>query len=80
MRLPRDVSGAGLIKRLGGLGYRMTRQTGSHIHPTCEQPELHHVTIPNHDPIRVGTLAAIISDVAVHHRLEREELLLKLFG
>lgn len=80
MRLPRDVSGTDLIKRLGGLGYRVTRQTGSHIRLTCEQPELHHVTIPNHDPIRVGTLAAIISDVAVHHRLEREELLLKLFG
>jgi len=80
MRLPRDVSGADLVKRLGRLGYRVTRQTGSHIRLTCDLPESHHVTVPNHNPLRVGTLAAIIAEVAVHQRLERDELIRKLFG
>ncbi len=31
MRLPRDLSGAALIKGLRNLGYMPTRQTGSHV-------------------------------------------------
>lgn len=80
MRLPRDISGAELIKRLGRLGYRVTRQTGSHIRVTCDTPQAHHLTVPNHNPLRVGTLAAIITDVAAHHRLDRDELVRTLFG
>lgn len=79
MRLPRDVSGSELVKLLGRLGYRVTRQTGSHIRLTCDLPESHHVTVPNHSPLRVGTLAAIVADIAAHHRLERDELVRKLF-
>ena len=30
MKIPREVSGEELIRRLGGLGYKPTRQTGSH--------------------------------------------------
>lgn len=80
MRLPRDISGPELVKRLGRLGYRVTRQTGSHMRLTCDQPQAHHVTVPNHNPLRVGTLAAIIADVATHRRLERDELVRTLFG
>jgi predicted RNA binding protein YcfA (HicA-like mRNA interferase family) len=80
MRLPRDMSGAELVKRLGSIGYRVTRQTGSHIRLTCERPETHHGTVPNHNPLRVGTFAAIISDIAAHQRLDRDELLERLFG
>ena len=80
MKLPRDVSGAKLVKALAALGYQTTRQTGSHIRLTCDQPAQHHITIPNHDQLRIGTLAGILSDVASHHGLEREELLERLFG
>jgi predicted RNA binding protein YcfA (HicA-like mRNA interferase family) len=80
MKLPRDVSGASLVKALARLGYRVTRQSGSHIRLTCEQPAQHHVTIPNHDSLRIGTLAAILSDVAAHHGMQREALLERLFG
>jgi predicted RNA binding protein YcfA (HicA-like mRNA interferase family) len=80
MKLPRDVSGAQLVKALSALGYRVSRQTGSHVRLTCEQPMRHHVTIPNHDYLRVGTLAAILGDVAAHHNLSREALLEKVFG
>jgi predicted RNA binding protein YcfA (HicA-like mRNA interferase family) len=80
MRLPRDVSGGELVKLLGRLGYRVTRQTGSHIRLTCDSPKPHNLTVPNHSPLRVGTLAAILTDIAAHHRLDRDELLRKLFG
>ena len=80
MKLPRDVSGAQLAKALASLGYRVTRQTGSHMRLTCDQPSQHHITIPNHDFLRVGTFAAILGDVAVHHGLTRDQLIEKLFG
>jgi predicted RNA binding protein YcfA (HicA-like mRNA interferase family) len=80
MRLPRDVSGAGLAKRLERLGYRVTRQTGSHLRLTCAETPEHHVTIPAHDSLRVGTLASILQSVAVRHGLNRDDLVLRLFG
>jgi len=80
MKLPRDVSGADLVKALERMGYRVTRQTGSHIRLTCEKPAQHHITIPNHDPLKVGTLAAILGDLASHHRVTRDELVRRLFG
>ena len=78
MRLPRDLSGADLVKRLERLGYKVSRQTGSHLRLTCDEPRQHHLTIPNHDPLSVGTLAAILTDIAEHRRLTRDELLRQL--
>lgn len=80
MKLPRNVSGAQLIKALNRLGYEVTRQTGSHVRLECQFPKLHHVTIPLHDPLRIGTLASILSEVARHHSLSKEEVILRLFG
>lgn len=67
MRLPRDLTGAALVKKLARLGYQQTRQTGSHVRLSCVHPKQHHLTIPLHDPLRVGTLAAILSDIATVH-------------
>jgi predicted RNA binding protein YcfA (HicA-like mRNA interferase family) len=80
MRLPRDLSGVDLAKALGKVGYRVSRQTGSHIRLTAEQSGQHHLTVPAHDPLKVGTLAAILGDVAEHLALSRDDLLAKLFG
>ena len=44
------------------------------------QPKQHHITIPNHDSLRIGTLAAILADVGAHHGISREVLVEKLFG
>jgi len=80
MKLPRDVSGADLAKRRGRLGYEVTRQTGSHLRLTTTEGGQHHVTIPNHDPLKVGTLAGILNDVAAHLEISRDELVQRLFG
>ncbi|MCG8605459.1 type II toxin-antitoxin system HicA family toxin [bacterium] len=80
MKLPRSISGKDLIKALARLGYEVSRQKGSHIRLTNKKPGQHHITDPNHSSIRVGTLSAIVSDVATHLRMEREELIVQLFG
>ena len=78
MRLPRDLTGAQLVRALGKLNYKATRQTGSHVRLTCESPAQHHVTVPLHDPLRIGTLASILSAVAEAHGLTRDELQTKI--
>jgi len=79
MKLPRALSGKELIAALGELGYVVTRQSGSHIRLTTEQRGTHHITIPDHRPLKVGTLSGILRDVAEHHGLERDELIGILF-
>jgi len=80
LRLPRDVSGDDLAKALTDLGYRVTRQTGSHLRLTTLEGGEHHITIPRHAALRVGTLAGILGDVAQHFALTREDLIERLFG
>ena len=75
MKLPRDISGISLARALSVLGYEIDRQTGSHIRLTTLQNGEHHVTVPAHDPIKIGTLAAILTDIAAHHKVSRTDLL-----
>lgn len=74
MRLPRDLSGDELAALLQRYGYIVTRQTGSHMRLTTFQEGEHHITIPRHPSLRVGTLNAILKDVAQHLGLERDTL------
>ncbi len=74
MRLPRDLSGERLAELLKQLGYSVTRQTGSHMRLTTLQGGEHHITIPRHKELRLGTLNAILNDVAEHHHIERDNL------
>lgn len=80
MKLPRDLSGAQLAKALAKVGYRVTRQSGSHMRLSADVPGQHHITIPAHDPLKVGTLAAVLGEVAANLKVERDELLQRLFG
>ncbi|HZF11982.1 MAG TPA: type II toxin-antitoxin system HicA family toxin [Thermoanaerobaculia bacterium] len=79
MRLPRGLTGEDLARALRLLGYEITRQTGSHLRLTTARNGEHHVTIPRHDPLRVGTLSSILQEVARHHELNRDEVLKILF-
>ena len=64
---------------LGRLGYVVTRQTGAHLRLTTTLQGEHHITIPRHDSLRVGTLSSILRDVAEHHGLTKDELTNQLF-
>ena len=78
-KIPRNLSGRELIKKLKKLGYQQTRQVGSHIRLTTEEKGTHHVTIPEHDPIKIGTLSNILKDIASHFEITKEELIDRLF-
>ena len=78
MRLPRDLSGRRLAKALRVFGYEVTHQAGSHIRLTTIRCGEHHVTVPDHEALRVGTLNGIIKDVAAHHGLSRDEVLARI--
>lgn len=79
MKLPRDVSGAQLIKALRALGYEQDRQRGSHVRVTTQRDGEHHEAIPNHNPIKIGTLSGILKSIAAHHKLTIEDLV-RLLG
>jgi predicted RNA binding protein YcfA (HicA-like mRNA interferase family) len=79
VKIPRDVYGADLAKALRVLGYSVVRQEGSHLRLTTQVNGVHHVTIPNHKPLKTGTLVGgVLKPVAAHYRLTVEELLRKL--
>jgi predicted RNA binding protein YcfA (HicA-like mRNA interferase family) len=72
----KDISGSDLIKKLAKLGYIVTRKKGSHIRLTKQSiVGDHHITIPNHNPIKIGLLIKISNDIANNMEISREELM-----
>ena len=80
-KVPRDISGKQLAQLLDKYGYNITRQTGSHIRLVCTGRGFEHkVTIPDHQPIKIGTLNNILADIADYLQISKQELLERLFG
>ena len=78
-KTPRDVSGKALIKVLSKYGYEVVRQTGSHIRLSINtHDEIKNLTIPNHAPIKLGTLMAILNEVSAQLNINRDEIINKL--
>lgn len=71
----RDLSADGIIKLLNKkYRYTKTRQSGSHIRLTTYLHGEHHITIPNHTPVKLGTLSSILNDVAAHLQKTKEQI------
>lgn len=79
MRLPRDISGDELSQRLEKFGYHKSRQTGNHMRLSTFYKGEHHITIPRHKNLRIGTLSNILNDVAKHLEISKDELLHRLW-
>ena len=76
MKLPRDLSGAELIKLLcKHFGYQRVNQEGSHVILETSDPRQHRISIPDHAPLRVGTLNAILRAIATAKGVEKEDIL-----
>ena len=76
MKLPRDLNGADLIKVLcKRYGYRRLHQEGSHVILETDTPRHHRLSVPNHDPLRLGTLNAVLRAVAAVQGVEKEPIL-----
>lgn len=81
MRLPRDIGGEDLARLLKRYGYHITRQTGSHMRLTStNRGDEHHITIPRHKSLRVGTLSSILKDISDYLNIDKEELIRELFS
>jgi predicted RNA binding protein YcfA (HicA-like mRNA interferase family) len=78
VKIPRDCSGVELARALRRLGYEVRRQTGSHMQLTTQRGGEHHVTVPNHHPLKVGLLHGLLKDVATHHHLTVDQVVREL--
>ncbi len=80
-KLPRDISGKELAKLLGKYRYTIIKQTGSHIRlvSTFKNKE-HKITIPDHSPIKIGTLNNILNDLADYLKIDKKVLIYELFN
>jgi predicted RNA binding protein YcfA (HicA-like mRNA interferase family) len=79
MKLPRDLAGAKLIEVLcRDFNYRKVHQVGSHVILETAEPRSHRLFIPNHDPLRLGTLNAIVRAVASAKGIDKSGLLARL--
>jgi predicted RNA binding protein YcfA (HicA-like mRNA interferase family) len=80
MKTPRDLSWRDAVKALSRFGYVVVRQKGSHIRLTTQQGGEDHLAVPAHDPVRVGTLEAIVAKAALHFHKSKSEMMEELFG
>lgn len=79
MKLPRDISGADLINVLcRNFGYHRVHQVGSHVILQTEEPTHHRIAIPDHDPLRIGTLNSILRAVSAVKEIQKQEILRRL--
>jgi len=62
VKLPRDLSGAEAVTALERLGFRLTRQTGSHVRLAKAERR---VTVPLHRWLAPGTLRSILRQAEI---------------
>ncbi|MBM3947556.1 MAG: type II toxin-antitoxin system HicA family toxin [SAR202 cluster bacterium] len=80
MKLPRDCPAVRSRPPLRRYGYETTRQTGSHVRLLSRRLGVeHHITIPRYPVLKVGTLSAILADLAAYFEMDRESLAPELF-
>jgi predicted RNA binding protein YcfA (HicA-like mRNA interferase family) len=79
--LPRGLGGHELAKLPRRCGYEVTRQKGSHLRLTTNRRGYeHHLTIPAHRKLKIGTLNTILVQVSAYLNVTRRELEQELFN
>jgi predicted RNA binding protein YcfA (HicA-like mRNA interferase family) len=83
VKLPRDLSDRDLARvlcarwayrQVNQVGSHQVNQVGSHIALQTETPQHHRVSIPDHSPLCIGTLNAILRQVAAAKGVAREDI------
>jgi len=75
VKLPRNVSGDGLIRTLARFGYVEVRRKGSHVRLKHPGPPPHLLTVPRHTALKTGTLHGILAEIANARDISIEALL-----
>lgn len=79
MKLPRDLSGASLIRHLcKHWDYEVVHRVGSHVILQTGVPSHQRLPVPDHDFLRIGTLNSILRLVSAHKGVSKEEVLREL--
>jgi len=79
VKLPRDIAGRDLVRALvRSWSYREVNRVGSHIILQTETPVHHRLSVPDHSPLRIGTLNAILRSVAKAKNINREDVIASL--
>ena len=79
MKLPRDISGVDLAKKLAKYGYGLTRQRGSHMRLATDLKGKHLITIPAYKALPVDVLDSILADLSEHLGMKKSVLINELF-
>lgn len=80
MKIPRDLNGDEFAKRLQRYGYVLNHQTGGHIILKTLQNGEHSVSVPNHKPLKLGTLNALFNAIADHLELDKQTVIERLLS
>ena len=76
MKIPRDLSGREIVKVLcKRWDYRQVHQEGSHIILQTDTPSRQRIPVPDHNPVRIGTLNSILRLVAMHKGVGKQDVL-----
>ena len=79
MKLPRDLAGRALIRVLcREFDYKEVHQVGSHVVLETNDPSHHRIPVPDHKPLRIGTLNAILRAVARAKGIDKRDILAEL--
>lgn len=79
MKLPRDVSGADVIRVLcRHFGYVQRGQVGSHVILHTDSPRSHRISVPDHKVLRTGTFHGILKAVASAKAVSIDEIVEQL--
>jgi predicted RNA binding protein YcfA (HicA-like mRNA interferase family) len=57
------------------LGYAVIRQKGSHIRLSHQSAPTHSISVPLHDPLKIGTFHGILAEVAQAQSISIQEIL-----
>ncbi|AFZ49053.1 type II toxin-antitoxin system HicA family toxin [Dactylococcopsis salina] len=76
MKIPRDLKGSDFARVLcRQWDYKVVHQQGSHIILDTEIPSHQRISIPNHNPLRLGTLNSILRAVSRHKGVAKAEII-----
>jgi predicted RNA binding protein YcfA (HicA-like mRNA interferase family) len=75
-KIPSDVIASELIKKLGKIGWVVISQKGSHV--KLKKDNKQPLIIPNHKPIKKGTLKSILEQLSEYTQKTTEEIIQEL--
>ena len=81
MRLPRDIGGQDLARRLAVYDYTIIRQTGGHLKLMSNRTgQEHQITLTTGRMLRMATFNSVLVEVARYLTMEKNALAASLFA